>query len=976
MRKTYLLITFLNLSLFTTLAQNKSPLTTTDTQAQQQWVNDTYNKMSLDEKIGQLFMVSVFSSHIGTKKAEEVKDFIKKYYIGGIIFSKGGPKRQAKLTNEYQALSKIPLFMAMDAEWGLAMRLDSTYAYPWNMTLGAIKDNYLVERTGRRIGLHCKQLGMQFNFAPDIDINTNPNNPIIGNRSFGEDKENVTQKGLAFTRGMQSVGVLGSAKHFPGHGDTSKDSHKTLPLISFAANRIDEVELYPFKALIREGVASIMVGHLNIPSLEPKTGLPSSLSSAIITDLLKKKLGYQGLIFTDALGMKGVSEYLPVGEVEVEAFLAGNDILLMPANVAKGFEAMKKAYQNKRISEERLAYSVKKILMAKYKVGLTSFKQLDESTVTSTLHTVEDDLLTEELFENAITVGQNKENILPIKDLDKRKIAYVKFGNDSGWAFYSTLRKYAETVLIEPKNEAQLYEAVEPFDTIIIGLHKPDKTPWDAYKFTENELKWLEHIAKKKKVILAVFTRPYAMLDVKNIAPIKAIVFAYQNNKVAQEKAAQLIFGAIEGKGVLPVTAHPNLPVGTSIATPRIGRLAYGLPESVGLNSLKLKEIDSIALDAVAQKMTPGMQVLVAKRGKVVYRKNFGTLDYNPANKVTDNTIYDLASLTKILATLPELMRLYVRGDFKPVDTFEDLLPKLKHTNKGDLVMKDVLSHYAQFQSWIPFYRKTLDIDKKPSPEYYSTTKSDSFPTEVAKDLYLREGYADSIYKTIDESELIKDKKYLYSDLPYYYFKKYIEKKNKKPLQEIVQKHFYRGLGAYQLTFLPLQRFSPVNIAPAEDEKTFRSQELRGYVHDQGAALLGGVGGHAGLFGTADDVAKVMQMYLQQGYYGGTWFLQPQAIKIFNTCNYCPEGNRRGLGFDKPQLGKSGPTCGCVPMDSFGHTGFTGTFAWADPTNEIVIVILSNRTYPSSDNKLLVNRLVRQKIQGVVYQALSANKNF
>ena len=370
------------------------------------------------------------------------------------------------------------------------------------------------------------------------------------------------------------------------------------------------------------------------------------------------------------------------------------------------------------------------------------------------------------------------------------------------------------------------------------------------------------------------------------------------------------------------------------------------------------------------------MQVLVAKRGKVVYRKNFGTLDYNPANKVTDNTIYDLASLTKILATLPELMRLYVRGDFKPVDTFEDLLPKLKHTNKGDLVMKDVLSHYAQFQSWIPFYRKTLDIDKKPSPEYYSTTKSDSFPTEVAKDLYLREGYTDSIYKTIDESELIKDKKYLYSDLPYYYFKKYIEKKNKKPLQEIVQKHFYRGLGAYQLTFLPLQRFSPVNIAPAEDEKTFRSQELRGYVHDQGAALLGGVGGHAGLFGTADDVAKVMQMYLQQGYYGGTWFLQPQAIKIFNTCNYCPEGNRRGLGFDKPQLGKSGPTCGCVPMDSFGHTGFTGTFAWADPTNEIVIVILSNRTYPSSDNKLLVNRLVRQKIQGVVYQALSANKNF
>ena len=969
MKKTYIFISLFIVSFFTSVAQ--SPLRSPDAQAQEKWVNDTYNQMSLDEKIGQLFMVSVYSSHIGTKRAEEIKDFIKKYYIGGIIFSKGGPKRQAKLTNEYQSLSKIPLFMAMDAEWGLAMRLDSTYAYPWNMTLGAIKNNALIERTGKRIGMHCKQLGMQFNFAPDIDINTNPDNPIIGNRSFGEDKLNVAEKGLAFTRGMQSVGVLGSAKHFPGHGDTSKDSHKTLPTISFTNTRLDEVELYPFKVLAKE-VASVMIGHLNVPALEPKAGLPSSLSSVIITNLLKKKMGYEGLIFTDALGMKGVSEYLPVGEVEVEAFLAGNDILLMPANVAKGFEAMKKAYQNKRISEERLAHSVKKILMAKYKVGLTTFTPLDETKITEGLHTLEDDLLTEELFENALTIGQNKENILPLKDLDKRKIAYVKFGNDSGWTFYSSLRKYAEVTLIEPQNETQLYNAIENFDTIIIGLHKPDKTPWDDYKFSDNELKWLEHIAKKKKVILTIFTRPYAMFNVKNIAHIKAIVFAYQNHKVAQEKAAQLIFGAIEGKGILPVTAHPNLPVGTSISTQKIGRLAFGLPESVGLNSAKLKEIDSIALDAINQKMTPGIQILVAKKGKTVYRKNFGTLDYNPANKVTDNTIYDLASLTKILATLPELMRLYTKGDFKPVDTFEDLLPKLKHTNKAEMTMKDVLSHYAQFQAWIPFFKRTLDSVQKPSTAFYSTVKSDEFPTEVAKDMYLIEGYTDTIYKRIDESELIKDKKYLYSDLPYYYFKKFIEKKEKKPLQELVQKHFYRGLGAYQLTYLPLHKFSPANIAPSEDEKGFRNQVLRGYVHDQGAAMLGGVGGHAGLFGSADDVAKVMQMYLQKGYYGGTWFLQPQAVALFNTCNYCNEGNRRGLGFDKPQLGRSGPTCGCVPMNSFGHTGFTGTFAWADPTNEILIVFLSNRTYPSSNNKLLINKLVRQKIQSVVYQAITS----
>ena len=963
---------FLIFITITTWAQN--PLTASNAKAQQQWVEDTYAKMTLDEKIGQLFMVSVFSSHIGTKRADEITDWIKKYHIGGIIFSKGGPKRQAKLTNKWQPLSKIPMFMAMDAEWGLAMRLDSTYAYPWNMTMGAVKDNALIEYAGKRIGAHCKALGMQFNFAPDIDINTNAQNPIIGNRSFGEDKENVAQKGLAFTRGMQSVGVLGSAKHFPGHGDTAKDSHKTLPTINFTANRLNEVELYPFRILSKE-VASVMVGHLNVPSLEPKQGLPSSLSKAIITDLLKTKMHYQGLIFTDALGMKGVSEYLPVGEVEVEAFLAGNDILLMPANLPKGFEAMKKAYEKKRISEERLAHSVKKILAAKYKVGLTSFTPIDEATLKEQLHTEEDDLLTEVLFENALTVAQNKDRILPIKDLEKKRIAYVKFGNDSGWTFYTTLRKYADVTLIEPQNDQQLYNAVAPYDTVIIGLHKPDKTPWDAYKFTADELRWLEQLGKKKKVILTIFTRPYAMLDVKHIEQLEGIVFAYQNHKVAQDKAAQLIFGALEGKGVLPVTAHPDLPVGTGINTPFIGRLAYGLPESVGLKSSELARIDTIAAEAINEKMAPGMQIVVAKKGKVVYQKNFGTLDYDAAHPVKDYTIYDLASLTKILATLPELMRLYTKGDFKPTDNFEKLLPQLKETNKGGMVMKDVLSHYAQFQAWIPFFNRTLTAEKRPSPEYYRTVASDSFPTPVAKDMYLREGYTDTIYKRIDESELKKDRKYLYSDLPYYYFKKYIEKKNKKPLEIAVQEHFYKQLGAYKLGYLPLERFSVDSIAPAEIEKTFRCQKIQGYVHDQGAAMLGGVGGHAGLFGTANDVAKMMQLYLQQGYYGGDWLLQPQAIQLFNTCHYCNEGNRRGLGFDKPQLGKAGPTCGCTPMESFGHLGFTGTFAWADPVNEIVIVLLSNRTYPTADNKLLISKNIRQRVQGVVYSAMTKTEN-
>lgn len=951
-------------------AQKINPLVTKDEQEQKKWVENTYKNMSLDEKIGQLFMVSVFSSQIGTKNTEYIKELIKKYHIGGIIFSKGGPKRQAKLTNEYQSLSKIPLFMAMDAEWGLAMRLDSTFAYPWNMTMGAVKNNELIERAGFRIGEHCRQLGMQFNFAPDIDVNTNPANPIIGNRSFGEDKQNVALKGIAFTKGMQSAGVLGSAKHFPGHGDTSKDSHKTLPLIDFPSERLHEIEMYPFRELINNGVASVMVGHLNIPLLESKVGLPSSLSHHIITDILKTQMGFEGLVYTDALGMKGVSEYLPVGEVEVAAFLAGNDILLMPENLVKGFEAIKKAYQNKKITEERLAYSVKKILMAKYKVGLYKFEPLNLETLHQNLHTLEDDLLLEEIFENALTVAKNENKLLPIKNLDKEKIAYIKFGNDSGWTFYTNLRKYADVAIIEPKSTEQLLKNIEPYQTIVIGLHKPNKTPWDAYKFTKEELIWLEEIAKKKKVILSIFTRPYALLDVKNLTNIESVIVSYQNHKVAQEKTAQLIFGAIEGKGVLPVSAHPELPVNTSVSTPKIGRLSYGLPESVGLSSKKLSSIDSIAQVVLNKRMAPGMQILVAKQGKIVYRKNFGTLDYNEKNLVKDNSIYDLASITKILVTLPELMKIYAQEGFNINSSFSDLLPELKNTNKGNLKMMNVLSHYAQFPSWIPFYLKTLDVQKKPLKEIYSNVKTDDFSVQVAKNLYIKKDYHNFIYQQIDDCNLIKRKKYLYSDLPYYYFKKYIEKKSNSSLSEAIQKDFYRNMGAYHLTYFPLEHFPLGNIAPSEVDNYFRRQEIRGYVHDQGAAMLGGVGGHAGLFGNADDVAKMMQMFLQKGYYGGEWYLQPQIVNLFNTCMFCSENNRRGLGFDKPQIDGEGPTCGCVPMSSFGHTGFTGTYAWADPDNEIVIVFLSNRTFPTAENNLLIKENIRPKIQRIVYNAI------
>ena len=591
----------------------KNPLLSKDTIAQQKWVDSLYNSMSVEERIGQLYMVQVFSNE-GVKKKNEIINLIKQQHIGGVIYSKGGPVRQAKLNNELQAAAKIPLLVGMDAEWGLSMRLDSTYAFPWNMTLGAIKDNTLVEEVGKQIGEHCKRVGVHMNFAPDIDINTNPNNPIIGNRSFGEDKKNVANKGVAFMKGMAAANVLGSAKHFPGHGDTSQDSHKTLPTIDFSAERIENIELYPFRKLIENGVASIMVAHLDIPSLGTSSGKPSSLSKEIVTDLLKEKLGYKGLIFTDALNMKGASNYKEPGDVDVAAFLAGNDILLISENIPKAVLKIKKAYDKQKITEDRLAHSVKKILMAKYKVGLNEYKPVNLENIDSDLNTRTNDILYSKLIENAITVVKNKGDILPIKDLTTTNIAYVKFGESDHTPHLNRLKQFAKVTEVKAAHLDELITKLHQYNLVVIGVHKSNDNPWKSYKLKDKELTWLYEIARTNKVILNIFTRPYALLDLKTTENFESVMVSYQNSVIAQEKSAEAIFGSIAVKGVLPVSSNENFPVNTSIQIKEINRLGYDYPENQGLNTVKFKTIDSIVNYAISEKMTPGVQLVIAKK--------------------------------------------------------------------------------------------------------------------------------------------------------------------------------------------------------------------------------------------------------------------------------------------------------------------------------------------------------------------------
>jgi beta-glucosidase-like glycosyl hydrolase/CubicO group peptidase (beta-lactamase class C family) len=926
--------------------------------------------MTLAEKIGQLFMVDIFSNK-SRKETDKIKEQIREQHIGGVIFSKGGPMQQARLNNEYQELSKVPLLIAMDAEWGLAMRLDSTFAIPWNMTLGAVQSLKLIEEAGASISLHSKRLGVHMNFAPVIDINTNPDNPIVGNRSFGENKLNVTDKALAFMKGMHREGILSSAKHFPGHGDTKSDSHKTLPTISFTSKRIDSVELYPYYKLIEAGVTSVMVAHLNVPGLETEKNLPSSLSKTIVTNLLKERLQYQGLIFTDALNMKGASNHKSPGDIDLAAFLAGNDVLLISENVPKAVAKITEAYNSGIITEKRLEHSVRKILLAKYKAGLNNYKPVNTKNLVNDLITIRDRVLYDELAENSVTIVKNDIGVLPIKDLEVKKIAYVHFGDDSGEPFLKQLRKYSAVDHVKATTLDSLLNQLKAYNFVVIGFHKSNASPWAGYKFTKTDLTWIHEISRQNLSVLNVFTRPYALLDLKSNSSLEGIILGYQNSIAAQEKTAQIIFGALEARGKLPVSAGDDFPEGTGFYTKSINRLSYGLPESVGMNSTKLKKIDSIIDVAITKKMTPGLQVVVARKGKVVFQRNSGFHTYEKKIAVTDSSLYDVASLTKILASLPLIMQLEEKGIISLDSKLGELMPYFKGTNKEDITLQNMLLHYARLKAWLPFYVPTIDRStKRPSVKYYKDKPMEDFSIPVAENMYIRNDIRDSIMVIIRDSDLERKLEYKYSDLPFYIMKYFLEDYHNSSLDYITNEKIYGPLGANYTTYVPLNKFPLKQIVPTEEDNLWRRQLVQGYVHDQGAAMQGGIGGHAGLFSNANDVAKIMQMYLNGGNYGGKRYIESETIDKFNTCFNCDKKVRRGVGFDKPQLGSAGPTCGCLSLESFGHTGFTGTIAWADPKEEIVFVFLSNRTFPDVDNRKLIREKIREKIQQVIYDSI------
>ena len=953
---------------------------------QRLWVDSVFHSLTVEERIGQLFMVAAYSNQ-GAKHRLAIEKLIKRYNIGGLIFLQGGPVRQANLTNRFQDLAKTPLLIAMDAEWGLGMRLDSTISYPRQMTLGAIQDDHQVYLMGEEIGRQMHRLGVHINFAPVIDINSNPLNPVIGRRSFGEDKENVASKGIAYMKGLEAQGVMANAKHFPGHGDTDTDSHHTLPVIKHSISRLENVELYPFKKLIDAGLRSTMVAHLYIPSLDSTVNRASTLSRPIVSGLLREKLDFDGLVFTDALNMKGVTKYYQPGDLDLQALKAGNDVLLFPEDVSAGVQAIKDALDRKEIKRQVLDQKVKKILSAKYRAGLNKYQPINTDNLQSFLIRPEAQLIRRTLFEKSITVVNNENESIPIKVLDNNHFASLTIGSKGINTFQKKLSKYASfshfTVSKDQKSKAQydqLLAKLENFNQVIVGVHGMNNSRSRKYGLATSDIEFLNSLQERTKVIVVMFGNPYSL---EYLQEIDHLVCAYEDLVITQELVPQIMFGAVGASGHLPVTSG-KLPVGTGDVTEQIQRLGYTIPESAGMDSKVLARINRIAEEAISDKATPGCQVLVARNGKVVFEKSYGYFTYDSVHAVTNETLYDIASITKVVATLQAIMFLEERNDIDLNQKAAQYLPDLQGSNKKNIFIKDLLTHQAGLLPFIPFWRRTVD-EIGLNPHIYSAYPEHNFQQQVALGIYGINSLQDSLWHWTVDSRLRPKRyrrgthfTYKYSDMGFYILKKLAETHLNQPIEQFLEQNFYQPLGLSTMTYLPLCKFPVDRIAPTEVDTYFRNSLICGTVHDQGAAMFGGIAGHAGIFSNATDLAILAQMNLQDGYYGGTRYLQEGTIEKFTSQQ--SSRNRRGLGWDKPERnGKINPTSRFASAKSFGHTGFTGTAVWVDPEFDLVYVFLSNRIHPKANNSKLIKSNIRTRIQDAIYDSMwsyrKANKS-
>lgn len=935
------------------------------------WYEQVIKQMTLDEKIGQLFMVAAYSNK-DVAHTNEIEELIRKYNIGGLIFFQGDPLKQAYLTNYYQEISKYPLFIGIDAEWGLDMRIKPSVKYPYQLTLGSLDNDSLIYEMGKEIGLQLKAMGIHINFAPVADINNNPANPIINFRSFGENRQKVAEKSWAYASGMQDVGVLACAKHFPGHGDTEADSHKELPIIPYSRERLDSLELYPFRYLIQRNIAGVMLGHLYVPALDNRPGRPSSLSKAVVTDLLKTEYGFTGLAITDAMNMKGVRNSFPGGQGELEALLAGNHILLFPENIPSAILQIKKALEDGRITIEELNQRVLEILKWKEWAGLSNYRPIDIAELAQKLFPPDADPHIKNIAEQSIILLSDKNGMLPLGANPQAKITFVVLGNERPEDFVKMIQseyKNAQVIFIKRGSawdtyQSQINKRVAGMQ-YVISIHQPKIWNNKNYGFSDNEIKFMQNMNAATQSVLVFFSNPYIL---GKFQTLKTVVVAHEDSNPFQQSVLELLKGKISFKGTMPVSIGDyKSGSGMAIKVSGIGSVPPVIKTGSTKHKLdvnKLKSIDAIAQSIVSSHAAPGCRILVLYKGQNVYDLSYGYHTYDNKDPVNPYDLYDLASVTKVAATTLAVMKLYETGKIKLDDPIGKYLIWARNSNKEHLTIKQLLLHESGLPAWIPFYKSTLGVFYD---SLYKKREDSLYCVQVADRMFMKNDYRFSIYQQIIDAPL-GPKKYVYSDLGMVLLKEIIEQASGETYEWYLHENFYAPMGLENITFNPLCCYNSNRLVPTEYDQVYRRQLVQGYVHDPCAAMLGGVSGNAGLFSTAYDLAAIGQMMLDGGVYHGVQILKPETIKLFTSRQSAR--SRRGLGFDKPEFGNGpSPSSKLASDKTFGHTGFTGTCIWVDPEYDIVYVFLSNRIYPNEENKELIKGNYRTKIQDLIYNA-------
>ncbi|MCC6447360.1 MAG: serine hydrolase [Chitinophagaceae bacterium] len=1003
--KKILLFVFSTLNLISVFAQPAINNIPAPKQTSTSWVDSIFNSMTIDQKIGQLYMIAAYS---GGEKMNQtyIEQLIRENQIGGLIFMQGNSKSQAELTNKFQKLSRTPLLISMDAEWGLGMRLTGIKDFPRQIMLGAMQDSTIVYKMAAAIASQCRRLGVHVDFAPVIDINNNPLNPVINFRSFGENKNKVANYGMQYMKGLQDNGIIACAKHFPGHGDTEVDSHKDLPEIKKTLKQLEQLELFPFNQLIQNGLQSVMVAHLNIPAIDNRKNTPTTLSYNAVTDLLKKKMNFNGLIFTDALNMEGVAKYYSPGEIDLKAFEAGNDILLFSQDINAGIKKIKEDIRQNPQLEIRLNESVQKILKAKLNAGLNQYEPIDTQNIEDDINQYISPLRTQ-IAEASTTLLSDPYQIIDMfKNVAQANLTYVAVGTTKENKFIQALKNLGvKKILYAPTNAKEKISFLNKIDKqtkLIIGVHNMSGYPTNNFGLDSLEISMVNSLSKQFNSITILFGNPYAL---KNFCEAKGMIVAYDEAIETQEVVAKILSGELKAKGKLPVSICQNYKAGDGILSMRnvLGQIidtsAYKKesrnvntfkelnntryfndnkaleccvsPQSVGADIKELDKLDGFIERCISVGAFPGCRILAAKGGKVFYDKPFGYLTQEKKKLVDINTVYDVASVTKVMATTLAIMKLYDEGKLSIEDNLGKYLKITRGTDKEFLKINDILTHQAGLKSWIPFYKETLDANGIPKSEIYQKSKSNSFNIKVDEKLYMNSQWIDTMWKRIISSPLDSRKKYVYSDLDFIFLQKVVENITKKTLDLYVDETFYKPMKLSNTAYNAYQTLPKREIAPSEKDNYFRYNVVQGYVHDMGAAMFGGVSGHAGIFSTATDIATVFQMLLNGGVYDGKRYFKKSTVDLF-TAKYSSI-SRRALGFDKPDFRKGfpSPCSDNVSSKTFGHQGFTGTCVWADPENDIVFVFLSNRTYPSAENKLINSSLnVRETAQAYIYKSL------